>query len=96
MVADAGTSPAEVPEFPDPYELVSIQAVSAPVGIAGADWYRYEISQGKNRIVGYRTGASDLVREAVEDIVVRLNLRRTIKRGRVHVILGSKSKRELQ
>jgi hypothetical protein len=96
VVAEAGTSEADLPEFPDPYELVSIRAVAAPGGVAGADWHRYEISQGKNRIVGYRAGASDLVREAVEDIVVRLNLRRMTRRGRVHVILDSKSRRKLQ
>jgi len=84
----------EVPDFPDPYELVSIRAVSAPVGMPGADWYRYEISQGENRIVGYRAGAVGLVREAVENIVIRLNLRRATRRGRVHVVLDSKAKRE--
>jgi hypothetical protein len=98
VVEDTNVFPADVPEFPDPYELVSIRAVSAPAGTPapGADWHRYEISQGENKIIGYRAGAAETVRETVEDIVVRLNLRRTTKRGRVHVVLDSKARRELQ
>ncbi len=82
--------------LPDPFEIVSIRAVAAPPGTAGTDWHRYEISQGSNRIVGYRTGAEGIVREAVELIVVRLNNRRVEKRGRVHVVLNSKAKQGLQ
>lgn len=83
-------------ELPDPFEIVSICAVSPPPGAAGADWHRYEISQGKNTIVGYRIGAPEIVREAVELIVDRLNMRRTHKRGRVHVVLHSKASQNLQ
>lgn len=89
MVSDADTPIPDEPELPDPFEIVSIRAVAAPPGAAGADWHRYEISQGINRIVGYRAGAGATVREAVERIVVGLNLRRTHRRGRVHVVLGS-------
>ena len=96
MVSSADIPPAEEPNLPDPFEIVSIRAVAAPPGAAGPDWYRYEISQGHNRIVGYRTGAARLVREAVELIVVGLNMRRTHRRGRVHVILNSKASRSVQ
>ena len=93
----SGTDPSsEAPDLPDPFEIVSICAVAAPPGTAGSDWHRYEISQGHNRIVGYRTGAAGKVREAVELIVVRLNIRRTHRRGRVHVVLDSKARRGLQ
>jgi hypothetical protein len=96
MVSNATIAPAEAPNLPDPFEIVSIRAVAAPTGAAGADWYRYEIGQGDNRIVGYRTGAARTVREAVELIVAGLNLRRTCRRGRVHVILNSRATRIAQ
>ena len=96
MVSNADIPTTGGPELPDPFEIVSIRAVAAPPGTAGADWYRYEISQGDNRIVGYRAGAAGTVREAVELIVVGLNLRRTHRRGRVHVVLQSKARRGLR
>jgi hypothetical protein len=96
MVENAHAPSADEPELPDPYEIVSIRSVAAPTGMPGADWHRYEISQGANRIVGYRAGAADVVQEAIELIVLRLNMRRTIRRGRVHVVLHSKASRGLQ
>ena len=83
-------------ELPDPFQIVSICAVKAPPGAAGANWHRYEISQGANRIVGYRAGAAETVREAVELIVINLNMRRTPRRGRVHVVLNPKASQNLQ
>ncbi len=76
--------------LPDPYEVVSISLVSAPQGLSGSDWHRYEISQGSNRIVGYRVGATEYVREAVEAIVEDLNSRRRGRRGRVQMVLRSR------
>lgn len=64
MVNDANI-PQDEPKLPDPFEIVSIHAVAAPPGTAGENWRRYEISQGDNRIVGYRAGAGATVREAV-------------------------------
>jgi hypothetical protein len=96
MVGNPGTPSAEDSDLPDPFEIVSIRAVEAPPGTGGSDWYRYEISQGENRIVGYRMGAARRVREAVELIVVGLNMRRTHRRGRVHVILNPKTSRRVQ
>ena len=93
MVASADIVAAELPALPDPFEIVSIQAVAAPPGTAGANWHRYEISQGDNRIVGYRAGAGSMVREAVRLIVAGLNRRRTHRRGRVHVVLDAKERR---
>ena len=96
MVGDARLPAATELKLPDPYEIVSIRAVAAPSGASGANWHRYEISQGVNRIVGYRAGAAGIVREAVELIVVRLNTRRLSRRGRVHVVLHSRASRGLQ
>jgi 3-deoxy-D-arabino-heptulosonate 7-phosphate (DAHP) synthase len=90
VVNTAATKAAEEPHapLPDPYEIASIRAVSAPSGAAGSNWHRYEITQGVNRIVGYRNGEPDNVRLALEAIVSRLNERRHHQRGRVHVTLG--------
>ena len=70
MVSNASAATAEAPHLPDPFKIVSIRAVAAPPGTVGTNWHRYEISQGDNRIVGYRAGATGPVREAVELIVV--------------------------
>lgn len=96
MADNSHAEPAGEPDLPNPYEIVSIRAVAAPGGMPGDDWHRYEISQGDNRIVGYREGAEDTVREAVELIVVALNHRRTARRGRVHVVLHSKAKQGMR
>jgi hypothetical protein len=60
--------------------------------MSGADWHRYEIRQGANTIVGYRTGAIENVLSAVESIVLRMNERRRDRRGRVQVVLQSRSR----
>lgn len=83
--------PEDEHPLPDPYEVVSISLIAAPSGHTGSDWHRYEICQGDNRIVGYRAGASDSVREAVEAIVAHLNRRRRGRRGRVHMTLGPRA-----
>lgn len=58
------------------YRLVSIEAVRAPDGCAGRDWYVYRISQGGNAITGYRQGRPAKVNEDVAAIVTALNGRR--------------------
>ena len=95
MVDDSDTAVGEL-ILPDPFEIVSIHSIAAPSGTSGSGWYRYEISQGINSIVGYRAGSSAGVREAVEQIVQDLNRRRRNKRGRVHVVLQSKAKAGLK
>jgi predicted Zn-dependent protease len=95
MVEDAPAESVDELVLPDPFEIISIRSVAAPNGMPAADWHRYEISQGHNRIVGYRAGAADTVREAVELIVLRLNMRRRHRRGRVHVVLQSKASQRL-
>lgn len=78
------------PDLPDPYEIVSIRSADAPNGATGVDWHRYEICQGHNQIVGFRTGDFETVTLAVERIVLRLNDRRQHRRGRVDVVLQPK------
>lgn len=77
------------------YEIVSVESVDPPRGLAGAGWYRYTIGQGENTIHGYRQGDLESVTESVTDIVERLNQRRFGKRGRVHLDMsgsGEKSR----
>lgn len=75
----------------DPYVLMSVLATPAPAGATGTSWHRYEIRQGFNCIVGYRQGAAESVKTAIEALVVRLNERRISQGGRVHLALGSGS-----
>ena len=58
------------------YRLVSIEAVRAPEGCAGRDWFVYRIAQGENAIVGYRRGNREQVGADVDTIVAGLNGRR--------------------
>lgn len=70
----------------DPYEITSIKPSDPPSGFDGANWYKYEIAQGANVILGYRAGNRTSVTHAIEAIVVQLNERRLGKRGRVQFI----------
>ena len=71
-------------DLPDgSYRLLSIQHASAPSGSAGRDWFTYRIAQGQNMITGYRRGSLASVTEEVDQIVVGLNERRMVRRGRV-------------
>lgn len=88
--SDGVVQDAEV-GLPDPYVVVSVRSVPAPAGTTGASWHRYEISQGENRIVGYRAGDISDVTAAIDTIVQRLNERRRHRRGRVQVVLQSRS-----
>ena len=58
------------------YRVISIGAVRAPEGCAGADWLSYRITQGSNEITGYRRGTLESVRAVVDTIVAALNSRR--------------------
>jgi hypothetical protein len=58
------------------YRLVSIDAVRAPEGCTGADWFSYRITQGMNGITGYRRGNLEQVTAGIEEIVTALNARR--------------------
>lgn len=76
----------------DPYVVVSVRRSDTPPGAEGAEWHRYEIVQGKNKIKGYRQGTREDVTEAVSEIAARLNERRAGKRGRVKLTAPQKNK----
>lgn len=69
----------------EPFELVSVQKTAAPHGSEGSDWFSYTISQGTNRITGYRQGNLTVVKQSLQEIIVGLNERRSPKRGRVQL-----------
>lgn len=87
------TEKAAMGRLDHPFEVSSITRAAAPEGAASANWYRYEIAQGANAIVGHREGSLQAVTQAVDEIVVRLNERRLGKAGRVHLTPGPKKNR---
>ena len=86
------TGSASVAE--NPFELVSIRRSGIPPGAEGSDWHHYVIKQGDNEIQGYRQGSLAAVTAAVEQIVVRLNERRTLKGKRTHIVLKGRKPRQ--
>jgi len=74
------------------YEVISVESTSPPYDLEGANWYRYTIGQGKNRIFGYRQGDLGTITRSVEDLVLRLNERRFGSKGRVHLCMSSRGK----
>ena len=75
------------------YEIVSVEPTDAPADTAGTGWHCYIIQQGRNEIRGYKRGDFQVVTQAVEEIVARLNERRYGKMGRVHLVMSSPSKK---
>jgi hypothetical protein len=71
------------------YRLVDIEPAPPPDGSSG-EWFAYRISQGGNMIRGYRCGSRYSVAADVEQIVVVLNERRLVRRGRVNLVPSSK------
>ena len=65
------------------YRLIGVEAVKAPEGCAGADWFASRIAQGVNAITGYRRGNRESVRGEAETIVVALNERREWKKSKL-------------
>jgi hypothetical protein len=74
------------------YEIVSVRPMEPPSDMDGTNWHSYVIVQGSNTIRGYRQGSLSSVREAVKDLVFRLNERRAGKRGRVHLVMPKPKK----
>jgi len=73
------------PDLADKYQLDDIEKAKAPNGGDGKDWFRYTITQGRNRITGYKQGSQRAVTKAIKQIVLDLNERRGGKKGRVHL-----------
>jgi hypothetical protein len=61
-----------------PFKVDSISKTVAPSGTQGI-WHSYVISQGANTIAGIRTGTLAEVTLLVEEMIVRLNERRSGK-----------------
>jgi hypothetical protein len=68
------------------YRLLAIEPTKAPDGGGSRDWFAYRIMQGENLIRGFRRGSLASVTTDVEQIVVSLNERRMVRRGRVDLI----------
>jgi hypothetical protein len=81
---------AETSAMAQPYDMESVRRAKPPSGAEGADWHRYVITQGANRIYGFRKGNLQDVTSAVTEIVFQLNQRRLGKRGRVHLVIAPK------
>jgi hypothetical protein len=80
------------PPNDQPYELVSVQESTAPVGSEGAGWFSYRIAQGTNTITGYRQGTRTAIEAELRETVVALNERRSPRRGRVQLTQSRKPK----
>ena len=61
-----------------PFKVHSILKTAAPDGAQG-DWHSYVISQGTNTITGVRAGNYAEVTRLLQDMVERLNERRSGK-----------------
>jgi len=89
----AAISSPVVRQLAEAFELGDIKRTKAPDGGGGQDWYRYIITQGPNKITGYRQGSQRAVTKAVKDIILELNERRNGKKGRVHLTPSRKPKK---
>jgi hypothetical protein len=78
------------------YKIVSVEPTDPPADTVGKGWHCYIIQQGKNTIRGYKRGDFELVTQAVEEIVARLNERRYGKIGYIHLVMSSQSKKAEQ
>lgn len=76
----------------EPYALASITPAVSPVAEDPRDWHCYVITQGANKIVGHRPGTLETVRLAAEDLVGRLNARRSVPSGRRNLVIGPAKK----
>ena len=93
MVSPMSTSNTPNPAAPSsvlemPYTLDSITRAPSPVADDTRDWHSYVIGHGNNKIVGHRPGTAENVRRAAEDLVMRLNERRSFHSGRKHLVMA--------
>jgi hypothetical protein len=88
--AAAAAASAEAQVAEGAYRLVAIDPTKAPDDSEGKDWFLYRIAQGENLIRGYKRGSRAGVTAEVEQIVVSLNERRGVRRGRVDLTTTAK------
>jgi len=74
------------------YETISVESTDTPPNLDGANWYRYTIGQGTNRIFGLRQGDLPTITKSLEDLVLRLNDSRIGKTGRVQLYTTKRGK----
>lgn len=72
------------------YQLLGIEPTKAPDDSGGRDWFAYRITQGENLIRGCRRGSLATVTAEVKQLVVSLNERRMVRRGRVDLVPPAK------
>jgi hypothetical protein len=63
-----------------PFKVDSISRTAAPAGAEGV-WHCYIISQGTNTITGVRAGTHAEVTKLLDEMIERLNERRSGKKG---------------
>ena len=88
--AAAAAASAEAQAAEGAYRLLAIDPTKAPDDSGGKDWFLYRIVQGENLIRGYKRGSRAGVTAEVEQIVVSLNERRGVRRGRVDLTTTAK------
>jgi hypothetical protein len=88
--AAAALASAEAQAAEGAYRLLAIDPTKAPDDSGGKDWFLYRIVQGENLIRGYKRGSRAGVTAEVEQIVVSLNERRGVRRGRVDLTTTAK------
>lgn len=86
QTAAQAAASAEAQEAEGAYRLLAIEPAKAPDESGGKDWFTYRISQGENLIRGFKRGSKASVTAEVQQIVVSLNERRGVRRGRVDLI----------
>ncbi len=74
----AASSPALETVLELPFKVDSISKTAAPTGTEGV-WHSYVISQGANTIAGVRTGTLAEVTMLLQEMIERLNERRSGK-----------------
>ncbi len=72
------SSPALETVLELPFKVDSISKTAAPTGTEGV-WHSYVISQGANTIAGVRTGTLAEVTMLLQEMIERLNERRSGK-----------------
>ena len=65
-----------------PFKIIELTKTDPPESDDEREWYRYVISQGDKPIIGMRQGSKRSVKEAIEEVVLRMNERRLGKTGR--------------
>jgi hypothetical protein len=88
--AAAALASAEAQEAEGAYKLLAIEPAKAPDDSGGKDWFHHRIVQGENLIRGFKRGSRAGVTAEVEQIVISLNERRGVRRGRVDLTTTSK------